>query len=136
MVAYSFKKRFGPPILAGTKAQTIRGDRKRHARPGEPVQLFTGMRTKYCKRLGDPTCRSVNPIRIEFPRAQTTPEILIFEPDGSLKRRIVEPTALARFAQADGFTDFDDMHAFWCAEHPGTTTFNGILICWTPLTPA
>lgn len=39
MVAYSFRKRFGPPILAGTKAQTIRADRKRHARPGEEVQL-------------------------------------------------------------------------------------------------
>ena len=29
MVAYSFKSRFAAPILAGTKAQTIRTDRKR-----------------------------------------------------------------------------------------------------------
>ena len=43
MVAYSFKKQFGPPILAGTKAQTIRAERagrSRHVRqeaaPGVP----------------------------------------------------------------------------------------------------
>ena len=52
MVAYSFKKQFGPPILAGTKAQTIRADRKRHVRSGELVQLYTGMRTRQCRRLG------------------------------------------------------------------------------------
>ncbi len=47
MVAYSFKKRFAPPILfglthgplaEGMKRQTIRNDRKRHARPAEEIQ--------------------------------------------------------------------------------------------------
>ncbi|MFK5597639.1 hypothetical protein ACFZ8E_11600 [Methylobacterium sp. HMF5984] len=58
MVAYSFKARFAAPILAGTKAQTIpaeRTGRSRHARPGEQLQLFSGMRTKHCLRLGDPS---------------------------------------------------------------------------------
>jgi len=35
MVAYSFRARFREPILVGAKRQTIRADRKRHARPGE-----------------------------------------------------------------------------------------------------
>ena len=48
MVAYSFKRRFREPILAGSKQQTIRADRKRHARRGEALQLYTGMRTTQC----------------------------------------------------------------------------------------
>ncbi|MEJ0016825.1 MAG: ASCH domain-containing protein [Acetobacteraceae bacterium] len=47
MVAYSFKRDFAAPILAGIKRQTIRADRRRHARPGEVLQLYTGMRTKH-----------------------------------------------------------------------------------------
>ena len=38
MVAYSFKQQFAPAILSGAKCQTIRADRKRHAREGEAVQ--------------------------------------------------------------------------------------------------
>lgn len=45
MVAYSFQKRFVEPIRSGRKRQTIRADRKRHARPGEVLQLYSGMRT-------------------------------------------------------------------------------------------
>ena len=36
VVSYSFKRQFIDPIKRGTKRQTIRADRKRHARPGEP----------------------------------------------------------------------------------------------------
>lgn len=53
MVAYSFKRQFGPPILAGTKGGTIRNDRKRHARPGEELQLYHGMRTKSCTLIAN-----------------------------------------------------------------------------------
>lgn len=136
MVAYSFKKRFGPPILAGTKAQTIRADRKRHARPGELIQLFTGMRTRQCRRLGETPCLSVEPIRIELPRARRVPEVLIFDLAGALARHIHTPDALRDFARADGFADFDALHAFWCAEHPGVDTFHGVLIRWQPLVAA
>ena len=102
MVAYSFKKRFGPPILAGAKAQTIRADRKRHARPGEFVQLFTGMRTRQCRRLGETPCLSVEPIRIELPRARRAPEVLVFDAVGALARHYLTARALQNFAQADG----------------------------------
>ena len=136
MVAYSFKKQFGPPILAGTKAQTIRADRKRHARPGEELQLYPGMRTKHCKLVARVPCLEVAPIRIELPRARQVPEVMVFKPDGDLARHILTPRALQNFAQADGFRDFDEMHAFWCAEHPGVDTFHGVLIRWKPHTPA
>jgi hypothetical protein len=48
MVAYSFNPIFVGPILAGTKRQTIRAERKRHARPGEAMQLYTGMMRWWC----------------------------------------------------------------------------------------
>jgi hypothetical protein len=46
MVAYSFAPQFIDTIRSGTKCQTIRPiGKRRHARTGEPVQLYTGMRT-------------------------------------------------------------------------------------------
>ncbi|MDH2313082.1 hypothetical protein [Methylobacterium brachiatum] len=139
MVAYSFKKRFGPRILAGTKAQTIRAERagrSRHARPGELVQLYTGLRSHQARKLGEARCLSVEAIRIELPRARCVPEVLIFDAAGALTRHIHWPGELREFARADGFADFDELHAFWCAEHPGVDTFHGVLIRWQPLVTA
>ena len=67
MVAYNFMKQFADDVASGRKDFTIRGQRKRHARPGEPVQLYTGMRTKCCHKLvdPDPICLSVRPIVIK-----------------------------------------------------------------------
>ncbi len=58
MVAYSFKQRFLDPIVSGTKTQTIRGNgKRRHARVGDSLQLYCGMRTKACmKIIADPIC--------------------------------------------------------------------------------
>ena len=130
MVAYSFKKRFGPPILAGTKGQTIRADRKRHARPGQELQLYTGMRTKHCTLLGRSPCLSVMPVRLCFSvRTASAP----FEVGG----RILDWSEMEVFARADGFEDIADMARFWWAEHPpnhgDTIAFEGVLIRWQPL---
>ena len=135
MVAYSFKKRFGPPILAGTKAQTIRAERagrSRHARPGELVQLYTGMRTRQCRRLGEARCLDVTPVRLQFGR-QTVAAAWV--------GRLPMATALLDvFARADGFASIEDMRRFWWAEHPpadgDTLIFEGVLIRWQPLAPA
>jgi len=65
MPAYSFKERFVPLILSGEKKQTIRNKRKGQAKPGNPLYLFYGMRTKWCKRLLDTTCTAVKSIEIK-----------------------------------------------------------------------
>jgi hypothetical protein len=39
MVAYSYKPRFEEPIIAGTKLHTMRGPRRRHARPGDEIRI-------------------------------------------------------------------------------------------------
>lgn len=127
MVAYSFKREFVDPILAGTKVQTIRADRKRHARPGEALQLYTAMRTKHCYKIGDAKCSSIQPIRIEVENA------MICGASGNCLTTIAE---LDDFARRDGFTDWIRMRLFWQQNHPGTPIFTGVLIHWTGFKPA
>ena len=133
MVAYSFKKQFGPPILAGTKAQTIRADRKRHARPGEELQLYTGMRTKHCKLVARVPCIAVEPVRLVFSRRGASELFRVAD-------QLIPPASLERFAQADGFPSVEAMARFWWAEHPpeegDTLDFTGVAIRWTPLATA
>lgn len=133
MVAYSFKKRFAPPILAslepgplteGMKRQTIRADRKRHARPGEELQLYTGMRTKSCRLLGKPICTAVFPVRLLLGPVSTV-EI------GS-EPNTTDAAGLDLFARFDGFRDWTDLCAFWAKAHPDVTDFSGVLIRWEP----
>ncbi|MCJ2128201.1 hypothetical protein [Methylobacterium sp. E-045] len=126
MVAYSFKKQFGPPIMAGTKAQTIRADRKRHARPGEELQLYTGMRTRQCRLIARVPCIAVYPCRLDFGLR------MVFANDGWIRT----DKDLDAFAVLDGFRSWDEMRVFWRAEHPDVSVFRGVLIRWTPLAPA
>jgi len=126
MVAYSFKKQFGPPILAGTKAQTIRAERagrSRHARPGELVQLYTGMRTRQCTKLGESKCIAVWPIELHLGVG------IVFANDGWIRTG----EDLDAFARQDGFRGWPEMVAFWKVEHPDAVVFEGILIRWQPL---
>ena len=129
MVAYSFKKQFGPPILAGTKAQTIRAERagrSRHARPGEMVQLYTGMRTRQCRKLGEARCLKVLPINIDIPSDVIRA--------GTIWNRM--PCDLDAFARQDGFSDWAEMRLFWRTEHPGIDLFVGVFIRWQALASA
>lgn len=127
MVAYSFKKQFAEPILAGTKRQTIRADRKRHARPGEELQLYTGMRTKQCRKVGRSICEAVLTILIDM-----TTETVVIRHE-KLDDLIETPDDLAKFAMADGFASWADMKAFWRTNHPGVDEFEGVMIRWGAL---
>lgn len=127
MVAYSFKARFADPILAGEKRQTIRGARKRHARPGEELQLYTGMRTRQCRLIGHAICEAVEQIRIEID------EGVIYFPRST--DHIRSQGDLDFFAVRDGFEDWADMQRFWRREHPDTVGFAGVLITWSQFLP-
>lgn len=134
MVAYSFNKRFIDPIRVGLsrvslsfdcppKRQTIRAiGKRRHARPGETLQLYTGMRTRQCEKIGDARCVSVEPITINVPKD-----------DAWLLVRIgkAEPfVADDDFAVEDGFQTIEDMWDFWRDNHPHAALFSGVLIKW------
>jgi hypothetical protein len=142
MVAYSFKAMFAQQIITGLKTQTVRGHRRRHARPGEAVQLFTGMRTKQCRKLltPDPVVYMVRHIVIETSRLAGDGIASISIDGAPLQRSQIES-----FAWRDGFappllkgqpgmngrTARANMGAFWLAEH-GEGRFEGVLINWRP----
>lgn len=122
MVAYSFQKRFIAPILSGRKAQTIRAvGKRRHARPGDFLQLYSGMRTKHCRLILETRCVSVHSITIVTGFAWS---VTI---DGDYRL-----TSLDEFAQRDGFAHLADMQAFWAKHHPDVVRFDGWLIEWKP----
>jgi len=125
MVAYSFQRRFVAPILAGTKCQTIRADRRRHARPGEALQLYTGMRTKHCRLIARASCIEIVPVTLLFSD----------DPDdeGVMLPGFGHPGGLDGFARDDGFVDWSDLRAFWREQHPAIDAFTGVLIRWQPL---
>jgi hypothetical protein len=137
MVAYSFNTAFVRQVETLAKRQTVRLPRKRHARPGEPVQLYAGMRTKHCRKLvdPDPVCIGVDEIVI---RPAEHP--LFVEVNGM-------PLAgddLEAFCSADGFdpTRFPTaaksgvkasalFARWWLAIHE-QPVFHGVVIRWEP----
>ena len=154
MVAYSYKKRFVNPIRVGLgivpvtpkiiddpdapmgyrigpeirpKRQTIRADRKRHARVGEEIQHYCGMRTKHCFLIGRARCVSVLPVVLHFIAWGSA-----IVGSGKVAENCYYDERLHLFAQADGFDRWEDMKAFWREEHPGVDKFEGVLIRWEP----
>ncbi|WP_341909622.1 hypothetical protein [Ferrovibrio terrae] len=132
MVAYSFNKQFALPIITGRKQQTIRKPRPRHARPGETLQLYQGMRTKHCALIGTARCFQTMAIKIQL---EANKVITTSPNDGSLDTW-ASSKALDQFAQSDGFRDWQDMKAFWHKTHPGLAVFEGVLIRWEQFTEA
>jgi hypothetical protein len=124
MVAYSFKRQFVRPILDGTKRQTIRADRRRHARPGEELQLYTGMRTKECRLICRARCLDVLPIFIAFRKRARTDWVRV----GG--KKLDRPSELDAFARHDGFKDWGELREFWRTNHPGVCDFRGVMITW------
>src|ERR1700677_2202241 len=98
MVAYSFKQQFVEPIRAGLKRQTVRPHRKRHARPGEELQLYSGMRTPSCFLIGRALCVRVREITLEV--YGNSLNIFI---EGKL---LPGEKKTNEFARADGFADW------------------------------
>lgn len=122
MVAYSFQAQFAPQILAGTKRQTIRAvGRRRHARPGEALQLYVGMRTKFCRRIAVAQCTRFLPVAMKF-----APLALVF-----VAGRLCP--SLEDFAREDGFTSWAELRSFWREHHAGVESFEGVLIGWGDL---
>jgi hypothetical protein len=122
LVAYSFQSRFAEKIISGAKRQTIRSiGKRRHARPGETLQLYTGMRTRQCRKIGEAVCSRVNSIKIFF----DPPRVVI---DDWAPCEL--PDELEAFAQSDGFENWADMEAFWNDAH-GLEPFAGVLIQWS-----
>lgn len=64
MPALNFKMQFADKVEKGEKIQTIRATRKRPFRCGDKLYLYTGLRTKYCKKIGESVCHNVEDVEI------------------------------------------------------------------------
>lgn len=123
MVAIDFDPRFEVAIREGWKTQTIRKPRERNPRPGDMLQLYTGMRTADCRRIcQDVRCTDVLSVEITF------------GDDGGIDRIVTDGVPvkdLDAFAVRDGFTDSDDMAAFFKLKHGPMEIFHGFVIEWS-----
>lgn len=128
MPAYNFQKQFAPLVESGQKRQTIRSiGKRRHARPGESLQLYTGQRTRVCRKLlsPDPECVSVQNVYmlkiIERRRDSHAYQLYL---DGKL----VFWDEVSEIAGADGFENSTAFFNFF--EDAYGMPFCGILIKW------
>ena len=118
MTAYNFTAQFSFLVESGEKSQTIRKERRRHARHarvGEPVQLYVGQRTKQCRKLVDPdpicTMNTYCAIREDGITLGNHPRVHLDE-----------------FARRDGFDSFLGLKAWFRDTHG--LPFIGRLIVW------
>lgn len=117
MVAYNFQSQFAGAVESGDKTQTIRPTgKRRHAQPGQSLQLYTGQRTKACRLLLETECSNTWGIKIY-------PDGRVYL-DGDL---IDDVDLVDALAQADGFGDIPEFLWFFC---PGDDPFEGVLIKW------
>lgn len=100
MPAYNFQAQFADDVGGGHKRQTIRPRRKRPTRVGDTLYLYTGMRTKNCRKLLEATCQSVEPIEI-FPTYI------------KINGRVLPHTEMTALAGADGFADLGHFYDFF-----------------------
>lgn len=114
MVAINFSAQFAGPVERGEKLQTIR--QAARCKPGDRLQLYTGQRTKACRKLRDATCTYVLPVAI----AKGTLEV---------DHCVMMSDTAAAFARADGFNDYGEMWQ-WFSDRYGTHRFIGYVIQW------
>lgn len=117
MPALNFLAQLAPLVESGEKRHTVRREAKRPIQVGDRLQLFTGMRTKQCRRLLDTECTRIQTITIAKNSTMTL--------DGWPTFGCAEAD---RFAQADGLRDFDELRD-WIEQNYGLP-FRGVVIHW------
>ena len=117
MPAINFKKQFADMVDRGEKTQTIRQIWSNPIKAGDTLYLYTGMRTKSCRKLGEVLCRKVSPITVNPANIQI---------DGQLYGYLT--TKVTNLALADGFFSGAAMGQFF-KELYGLP-FDGVLIEW------
>jgi hypothetical protein len=121
MVALNFKARFADDVEQRIKRQSIRALRKRPFKLGDDLQLYTGMRTKTCRKLGpDEKCWYVRDISI-----LNSKTVCLFE-DGNW--RAMTQVEITQLAKDDGFDTPRAMVTFFEETHG--LPFYGQLIRW------
>lgn len=123
MPLLNFQSRFAPLVESGEKRQTIRAHRKdgRDPKVGDRLFLYTGARTKECRKLGESGC--VRAERIEIGSKGSIVLGFAGRFPVTLNERSRE-----RFARADGFESWTELVGWFEATHG--LPFRGLLIEW------
>ncbi len=125
MPSLNFSK-FVDKVENGSKPFTIRKKRKRPIKVGDPLFLYTGLRTSKCRQLetpNDPTfCQGIYPVMISKEGA------MYFTPEGRDKILLTHATTEA-IAKVDGFDSLADFLSFFT--NNGTEDFEGNIILFS-----
>ncbi|MBD2429218.1 ASCH domain-containing protein [Phormidium sp. FACHB-1136] len=127
MVAYNFKPQFAPLIASGQKCQTIRAlGKRRHARAGDTLQLYTGQRTRSCRKLLDTVCTdAISIVMHPHKMGEVVTGLSIYLGHAECALDAASVDALAK---ADGFESISEFVDFFRERLP----FEGVLIQWRP----
>ena len=117
MTAYNFKAKFADDVESGLKTQTIRARRKDGQRPrhGGKLQLYTGMRTKQCRKLHDAVC-------------ECTQEVRMTDAGMKVDGVALHPNRILQIAKVDGFESVEEFRDFFRSVYG--FPFHGDLIKW------
>lgn len=119
MPALNFKEQFVQPIILGIKPGTIRQERKQPIKVGDTLYLFTGMRTKNCRKFMTAECKGVYPIAINQTASRRYVRINAMQ---------LSDYSLAEFAFDDGFSSVNEFFDFFIDQYG--LPFNGHWIVW------
>lgn len=122
MVAINFSAELARAVEDDDKRQTIR--KTARCKPGDTLHLYTGMRTKSCRLLGEARCTMVRRVEIRATEMFLDGHRL-FPWLGS--RDQLDPTD-TEFAEADGFPGFMEMAAWFDRKYG--LPFEGVVIQW------
>lgn len=123
MPALNFKAQFAPLVESGAKRRTIRAFRKdgRDPKQGDPLYLYTGLRTKAARLLLKTQCARARHVNIFGNNVR----FVLHQGGRNLFDDVLN---LDEFAQLDGFANWGEMRDWFDRTHG--LPFNGLLIEW------
>lgn len=105
MPALNFKKQFPELIEAGKKPFTLRAQRRdgRDIVTGETIYMFTGMRTKACRKFATKPCLFHCAVIVR-PAAVIIPQLFGYD--------VLSKARLGKFVVLDGFANQEEFFKF------------------------
>jgi len=133
VVALNFQMPFSGKVEAGIKRRTIRLDGKRRPpRAGETLQLYFGMRTRYCRLLRTAKCTDVRRCILNVGNASVWRVTLYRLEDGKpvSEKHVTARRSLDAFAHLDGFNGWPELVAYFAPRADPFGLVAGYLIEW------
>lgn len=105
MPAFNFKPEFIHAVKTGAKFSTMRETAR--CKVGNKMFLFTGMRTKNCRKLGVGICTGVYPVKLSFGNGTLDIHRLVDE----------TPFTIIDLKNMEGFETLEHMYDFFEAQY-------------------